>query len=64
MTLEPTGNGLTPAALERLTETAGGAKAPDVSPDGRTVVFVGYTIDVYDLFTMSPGTPGEPRGRS
>ena len=52
VTLEPTENGVTPASLERLTETAGGAKAPDVSPDGRTVVFVGYTIDGYDLFSM------------
>ena len=65
VTLAPEGDSFTPAGLERLTEAAGGAKAPDVSPDGRTVVFVGYTVDGYDLFSMplapalAPGTePG------
>ena len=62
LTLAPEGDSFTPAGLERLTEAAGGAKAPDVSPDGRTVVFVGYTVDGYDLFSMplapalAPGT--------
>src|SRR5262245_40290913 len=35
-----------------LTHMSGGAKWPDVSPDGRTIVFVGYTVDGFDLFTM------------
>jgi hypothetical protein len=39
-------------AIERLTAIPGGARAPDVSLDGRTVVFVGYTTDGHDLFTM------------
>src|SRR5262245_47187206 len=30
----------------------GGAKWPDISPDGSTIVFVGYTADGFDLFTM------------
>jgi WD40-like Beta Propeller Repeat len=36
----------------QLTHTTGGALWPDVSPDGKTLVFVGYTIDGYDLFSM------------
>jgi hypothetical protein len=35
-----------------LTHTTGGAQWPDVSPDGTTIVFVGYTTDGDDLFTM------------
>ena len=35
-----------------LTHTTGGARSPDVSPDGTTIVFVGYTTDGDDLFTM------------
>ena len=46
-------------ALERLTRLPGGAHSPDVAPDGRSAVFVGYTADGYDLFTIalsdSPG---------
>jgi hypothetical protein len=40
------------AAIERLTAVPGGARTPDVSPDGGTVMFVGYTTDGHDLFTM------------
>ena len=36
----------------QLTGTIGGAKWPDISPDGSTMVFVGYTVDGFDLFTM------------
>ncbi len=36
----------------QLTRTTGGATWPDVSPDGRTIVFVAYTVDGFDLFTM------------
>jgi Tol biopolymer transport system component len=39
-------------ASERLTHEAGGAFYPDVSKDSRTLVFVGYTTDGYDLFTV------------
>lgn len=35
-----------------LTHTTGGATWPEVSPDGRTIVFVGYTTAGYDLFAM------------
>jgi Tol biopolymer transport system component len=52
LTLAVEGQRVAAGALERLTEQAGGATAPDVSPDGRTVVFVGYTADGYDLFQM------------
>jgi hypothetical protein len=37
-------------ATRQLTHTTGGATWPDVSPDGRTLVFVGYTPDGFDLF--------------
>jgi dipeptidyl aminopeptidase/acylaminoacyl peptidase len=40
----------------RLTHTSG-AFWPDVSPDGRTIVFAGYTPGGFDLFT----TPYAPR---
>jgi hypothetical protein len=36
----------------QLTHTTGGAKWPDVSPDGKTIVFTGYTTDGDDLFSM------------
>jgi hypothetical protein len=36
----------------QLSHTTGGAIWPDVSPDGRTIVFAGYTTDGYDVFTM------------
>jgi hypothetical protein len=42
----------------RLTATTGGATWPDVSPDGRTIVFTGYTTAGYDLFTI-PYARGE-----
>ena len=50
VTLGP--DGAVEGAAERLTALPGGARAPDVSPDGRSIVFVGYTTDGYDLFTM------------
>jgi hypothetical protein len=37
----------------RLTELAGGARWPDISADGNTIVFVGYTADGFDLFTLA-----------
>ena len=36
----------------QLTRTTGGALWPEISPDGKTIVFVGYTADGYDLFSM------------
>jgi Tol biopolymer transport system component len=39
-------------APRQLTDTTGGATWPDVSPDGETIVFVGYTASGFDLFTM------------
>lgn len=53
----------------RLTTHAGGATWPDMSPDGKTVVFVGYSVDGFDLYEMPyPGavagadtTPASPR---
>jgi hypothetical protein len=33
-----------------LTHTTGGATWPDISSDGRTIVFVGYTADGFDVF--------------
>jgi hypothetical protein len=40
-----------------LTNTTGGATWPDVSPDGTTLVFTGYTTDGYDLFSMPYPSP-------
>ena len=44
----------------QLTHTTGGARSPDISPDGTAIVFVGYTIDGDDLFTMP--YPGQMTG--
>jgi WD40-like Beta Propeller Repeat len=38
--------------VSRVTDTAGGAQAPELSPDGRSLVYVGYTPDGYDLFSV------------
>jgi hypothetical protein len=38
--------------VERLTAVAGGARHPVVSPGGRSIVYVGYTTDGYDLFQL------------
>src|SRR5262249_19689813 len=38
--------------LRQLTSGSGGATWPDFSPDGKTLVFVGYTVDGFDLFSM------------
>jgi WD40 repeat protein len=47
------------ASLPRqLTNASGGATWPDISPDGKTIVYVGYTIDGFDLFTI-PYTPDD-----
>ena len=46
--------------IRPLTHTTGGATWPDVSADGKTIVFSGYTTEGYDIFSMpypSP-TPG------
>jgi hypothetical protein len=40
-------------ATWRLDGTGPDARAPEVSPDGQTLVFVGYTEDGYDLFSLS-----------
>ena len=39
----------------QLTWTTGGATWPDVSPDGQTIVFAGYTADGFDVFGMPYG---------
>ena len=43
-----------------LTNTTGGARWPDVSADGTTIVFVGYTVDGFDVFTTP--YPLDPTG--
>jgi hypothetical protein len=43
-----------------LTNTTGGARWPDVSADGTTIVFVGYTVDGFDVFTTP--YPLDPSG--
>ena len=47
--------------VRRLTRS-NGARWPDVSPDGRTLVFAGYTADGHDVFSVPyPGDTGERR---
>jgi Tol biopolymer transport system component len=36
----------------QVTDLSTSASSPDVSPDGRTIAFVGYTPDGFDLFTI------------
>jgi hypothetical protein len=38
--------------VRQITHTTGGATWPDVTADGQTIVFVGYTPDGFDLFRM------------
>lgn len=38
--------------LYQITDLPSGASSPDVSPDGAAIVYVGYTIEGYDLFTL------------
>ena len=47
------------STTRQLTTTTGGATWPEVSPDGRTIVFVGYTVDGSDLFAMPYPPPSE-----
>ena len=50
------------ASTRQLTHTTGGALWPDVAPDGKTIVFVGYTTDGDDLFSMPyPAAGADPR---
>jgi hypothetical protein len=39
-------------AVRHLRGAGSSAQAPAVSPDGKTLVFVGYTTEGYDLFSM------------
>ena len=39
-------------AVQKLEGTGWSAQSPALTPDGRTLVFVGYTLDGYDLFSM------------
>jgi len=48
-----------PSAARRLTRTRG-ALWPDVAPDGRTIVFAGYDVEGYDLYTVPYFDIGEP----
>jgi Tol biopolymer transport system component len=40
------------SSARQLTHTTGGATEPDVSPDGKTIAFVGYTTNGDDVFSM------------
>ena len=46
-------DGKTDRDVERLPTPAGGARSPDVSPDGQSVVFVGYTAEGFDVFSVA-----------
>ncbi len=41
-----------PGTGRQLTATTGGATWPDISPDGASIVYVGYTADGFDVFQM------------
>jgi Omp85 superfamily domain/WD40-like Beta Propeller Repeat len=55
---------ITTGAVARLNDTGPNAQSPDVSADGRSLVYVGYTAEGYDLFTMrldsAVWTPEQP----
>jgi hypothetical protein len=54
-----------PTAPRQLTDTTGGATWPDLSPDGKTIAFVGYTPDGFDLFvTPYPGSLSTENGEA
>src|SRR5204863_4122188 len=53
----PLDSRLTP---RQLTHRTGGATWPDVSSDGKSIVFVGYTTDGSDIFLMP--YPAAPAG--
>src|SRR6185503_628893 len=40
------------APARRLTTTSGGATWPEFSPDGRTIVYVAYGLEGFDLYAM------------
>ena len=42
--------------VRRVTDSVSGATAPEVSPDGRRLLYLGYTLGGYDLFDI----PYEP----
>ncbi len=42
--------------VRQLDDTGEGAQAPALSPDGERLVFVGYTADGYDLFSVPAGS--------
>jgi hypothetical protein len=43
---------LASGALSQVTNVVNGAYMPEPSPDGRTLVYVGYTSDGFDLFEL------------
>ena len=51
---------LVTAQVRQLTHAAGGAIWPDVSPDGKTIVYVGYTTDGFDVFRIAYPAAGAP----
>jgi hypothetical protein len=48
-------------AVRQITDTAGGAQFPELMPDGR-LIYVGYTPDGYDLFSISLDSSGLQAG--
>ncbi|HEX6976356.1 MAG TPA: hypothetical protein VF147_18240, partial [Vicinamibacterales bacterium] len=52
---------VTTGATERLAGLGSSAESPTISPDGRTLAFVGYTPGGYDLFSLPlDGATWEP----
>ena len=43
---------VTTGAAWQITDSRSGARSPEPSPDGRRVVYVGYTVQGYDLFEL------------
>jgi Tol biopolymer transport system component len=43
-------------ATSRLEDTGATASSPEPTRDGQTLVFVGYTVDGYDLFSIALGS--------
>jgi WD40-like Beta Propeller Repeat len=55
------------AAVRRITDSASGAQSPEMAPDG-SLIYLGYTADGYDLFSLpadfrlAPATASAPLG--
>lgn len=55
-------DGRSRGTAQQVTHLAGGARSPDVSPDGRTLALIGYTTKGHDVFTLPFACPAVAAG--